>query len=57
MRYAETDLSSAPEAMCHEFFDELRIEGSLLPNGRDLPALFDFTRDGETLFPSSFFRR
>ena len=42
--------------MCHEFFDELRIEGSLLPNGRDLPTLFDFTREGETAFLGNFLR-
>ena len=39
---------SAPEALVHEFFDELRIEGSRLPNGKDMPALFDFTREGGT---------
>lgn len=35
----------------HEFFDELRVEGSKLPNGKDLPELFNFTKEGESLFP------
>lgn len=35
---------SAPEALVHQFFDELRVEGARLPNGKELPALFDFTR-------------
>ena len=30
----------------HEFFDELRVEDSRLPNGKEMPALFNFTREG-----------
>ena len=30
--------------LAHPFFDELREEGAKLPNGRDMPPLFDFTR-------------
>lgn len=34
------------QACAHPFFDELR-EGNLrLPNGRDLPPLFNFTEQG-----------
>lgn len=40
------DISSAPQSLVHEFFDELRVEGAKLPNGKDLPALFDFTKEG-----------
>lgn len=37
--------SSASEALVHHFFDELRVEGTRLPNGKDMPALFNFTRE------------
>ena len=33
------------EAIQHSFFDELRQEGTTLPNGNPLPELFDFTKD------------
>lgn len=45
LEYTPTARLTAPEALIHEFFDELRVEGARLPNGRDLPALFDFTRE------------
>lgn len=38
---------SAVEAMIHSFFDELRDVGARMPNGRDFPPLFNFTREGE----------
>jgi glycogen synthase kinase 3 beta len=38
---------SAIEAMTHQFFDELRVEGARMPNGKEFPLLFDFTREGE----------
>ena len=31
------------EGCGHTFFDELRVEGTRLPNGNGLPPLFDFT--------------
>lgn len=37
---------SAVEAMVHPFFDELRAEGAKMPNGKEFPSLFDFTREG-----------
>jgi glycogen synthase kinase 3 beta len=37
---------SAVEAMVHPFFDELRVDGARMPNGKDFPPLFDFTREG-----------
>jgi hypothetical protein len=40
--------NSAPQALVHEFFDELRVEGVKLPNGHDMPALFNFTKEGES---------
>ena len=39
-------MSSAPEALVHDFFDELRQEGAKLPNGKEMPALFNFTKEG-----------
>jgi glycogen synthase kinase 3 beta len=39
---------SAVEAMIHPFFDELRVEGARMPNGKEFPLLFDFTREGES---------
>lgn len=36
------------KACAHPFFDELRMEGNhTLPNGRDMPPLFNFTEHGE----------
>lgn len=37
---------SAVQAMIHPFFDELRAEGARMPNGKDFPPLFNFTREG-----------
>lgn len=40
--------------MVHPLFDELRTEGTRMPNGRDFPRLFDFTKEGAAaslLFP------
>ena len=31
------------DACAHSFFDELREQGTRLPNGRELPPLFNFT--------------
>ncbi|KAG5645833.1 Glycogen synthase kinase 1 [Asterophora parasitica] len=42
---------SAVEAMVHPFFDELRIEGQRMPNGKDFPRLFDFTREELSVRP------
>jgi hypothetical protein len=38
---------SAIESMVHPFFDELRAEGARMPNGKEFPPLFDFTREGQ----------
>jgi hypothetical protein len=40
---------SAHQALVHEFFDELRVEGVKLPNGHDMPALFNWTKEGELI--------
>jgi len=45
LEYTPTARLTAPEALVHDFFDELRVEGARLPNGKEMPALFDFTRE------------
>ncbi|KAI0319811.1 Pkinase-domain-containing protein [Amylostereum chailletii] len=42
---------TAVEAMVHPFFDELRAENSTMPNGKDFPPLFDFTREELSVRP------
>ena len=46
LEYTPEARLSAIEAMCHPFFDELRGEGARMPNGKEFPLLFDFTREG-----------
>ncbi|XP_026672033.1 glycogen synthase kinase-3 beta isoform X12 [Ceratina calcarata] len=40
------------EACAHPFFDELREQGTRLPNGRELPPLFNFTEYELRIQPS-----
>ena len=40
------------QACAHSFFDELREAGTKLPNGRDLPQLFNFTEQELKIQPS-----
>ena len=47
LEYTPEARLSAVEAMCHPFFDELRQEGAKMPNGKEFPPLFDFTREGK----------
>lgn len=46
LEYTPEARLSAVQAMCHPFFDELRVQGARMPNGKDFPPLFDFTREG-----------
>ncbi|KAG8821991.1 regulator of ime2 [Serendipita sp. 399] len=46
LEYTPSARLSAIEAMVQPFFDDLRVEGTRMPNGRDFPRLFDFTREG-----------
>ena len=43
LEYTPTVRLSAHEALVHDFFDELKVEGARLPNGKEMPALFNFT--------------
>jgi glycogen synthase kinase 3 beta len=56
LEYTPTARLSAPQALVNEFFDELRVEGVKLPNGHDMPALFNFTKEGELFLPLSAVR-
>lgn len=46
LEYTPSARLSAIQAMVHPFFDELRQEGARMPNGKDFPPLFNFTREG-----------
>ena len=41
------------EACAHDFFDELRDPNTRLPNGKDLPPLYNFTPTGRSLSTTS----
>ncbi|XP_026409308.1 shaggy-related protein kinase alpha-like [Papaver somniferum] len=43
LQYSPSLRCTALEACAHPFFDELRDPNAVLPNGRPLPPLFDFT--------------
>jgi len=43
LEYTPQKRLTAIDAMVHPFFDELRNPDTRLPNGRELPKLFDFT--------------
>ncbi|KAI9056839.1 Pkinase-domain-containing protein [Trametes sanguinea] len=51
LEYTPEARLSAVEAMCHPFFDELRQEGAKMPNGKEFPPLFDFTREELSVRP------
>ncbi|THH33005.1 hypothetical protein EUX98_g1226 [Antrodiella citrinella] len=51
LEYTPESRLSAVEAMCHPFFDELRVDGARMPNGKDFPPLFNFTREELSVRP------
>ncbi|KAF8334326.1 putative glycogen synthase kinase 3 alpha [Cantharellus anzutake] len=51
LEYTPSARLSAIEAMCHPFFDDLRQEATKMPNGKDLPLLFNFTREELSIRP------
>lgn len=51
LEYTPSARLSAIEAMCHPFFDDIRVESTKMPNGKDLPRLFDFTREELSIRP------
>jgi glycogen synthase kinase 3 beta len=44
--YTPNNRPTAWESLTHPFFDELRLEDTKLPNGKDLPRLFNFSQFG-----------
>jgi serine/threonine protein kinase len=47
LEYTPSARISPLEACAHPFFDELRDPHTRLPNGRELPPLFNFTEHGK----------
>ena len=43
--YNPSERMSGYESLLHPFFDELRAPDAALPNGKELPALFEFTHE------------
>ncbi|WAR59027.1 hypothetical protein PtB15_10B369 [Puccinia triticina] len=43
LEYTPSSRLTAIEAMCHPFFDELKLPDTKLSSGKPLPELFDFT--------------
>jgi len=52
LEYTPSARISPLQACAHSFFDELREAGTKLPNGRDLPQLFNFTEQELKIQPS-----
>jgi len=51
LEYTPSARLSSIEAMCHPFFDDLRSEATKMPNGKDMPELFNFTREELSIRP------
>ncbi|KAI8887836.1 Pkinase-domain-containing protein [Backusella circina FSU 941] len=51
LQYDPKTRPTASEALVHPFFDELRNPETKLATGRDLPELFDFTREELSIRP------
>jgi serine/threonine protein kinase len=50
--YSPFSRPTAIQALLHPFFDELKLEDSKLPNGNDLPLLFNWTEEELKTYPS-----
>lgn len=37
--------------MCHPFFDDLRVPDVKMASGKEMPPLFNFTKEGESTSP------
>merc|ERR1719378_1541378 len=53
LEYTPTSRVAPLEACSFPFFDELREPGTRLPNGRELPQLFNFSTEESNLISSS----
>lgn len=47
LEYTPSSRISPMEACAHSFFNELRQPAVRMPNGRELPSLFNFTQQGK----------
>jgi len=52
LEYTPASRITPLEACAHAFFDELREPNNKLPNGRDLPPLFNLTPHEQTIQPN-----
>nr|AKJ32474.1 glycogen synthase kinase 3-beta [Pinctada fucata] len=52
LEYTPSARISPLEACAHTFFDELREPTTRLPNGRELPPLYNFTQQEMSILPS-----
>lgn len=52
LEYTPTNRLSPLQSCAHAFFNELRTPGCKLPNGRDLPPIFNFTEQELRIQPS-----
>jgi len=53
--YVPSKRTTCFEAMAHSFFDDLRKRGATLPDGKELPPLFNFTEAGKIRLASEEF--
>ena len=51
LKYNPSQRLSMVEAMCHSFFDELRDPQTVMPNGKPLPPLFNFSDEEKSFLP------
>ncbi|CAO3591999.1 unnamed protein product [Absidia cylindrospora] len=51
LQYNPQSRPTASEALVHPFFDELRNPDTKMANGKDLPILFDFTKEELSIRP------
>jgi glycogen synthase kinase 3 beta len=51
LEYTPSARLTAVEALCHPFFDELRTGEIRMPNGREVPALFNWTKEELSIRP------
>jgi serine/threonine protein kinase len=57
LQYSPNLRCTALEACAHSFFDDLRDPNARLPNGQELPPLFDFTAQELAGAPDELRRR
>lgn len=51
LEYTPEARLSAIESMVHPFFDELRVETTRMASGKDMPKLFNFTKEEMSIRP------